>query len=334
MAFQPLKNMTDSTNNSPINLDMFRQRLKKNKWFFLISVPASFVLFVALTYTTPTYFKNVLTFAAESEKANDDYFAMTLHQPDQYDLGLGKTENAHTFYAFVPIVESDGFCADLLKLEVSTLDGKFHGTYEDYLLNVTKQDLAESLMSLAIWLKTGGFLHKSGGPAAIPAEGLISSDQAKAIAIMHKQIKAKVNRQSEQTQVDIKAQDPLVCYQVCQGMEKCMHEYMSRYNLQKKEEALRSIEQAEEALLTAAEEGKLNAEEKTKALSSFARQRALIEGQMTYRSAFSLIGTPEIKYEKAGPSHLKYPLALCILFFLASLLIVCRKELRAVLQAQ
>ena len=191
MAHQPHKNMTDSTNNSPINLNMFRQRLKKNKWFFLIGVPASFILFVALTYTTPTYFKNVLTFASESEKANDDYFAMTVHQPDQYDLGLGKTENAHTFYAFVPVVESDGFCAELLNLEVSTLDGKFHGTYEDYLLNVTKPDLAESLMTFAIWLKNGGLWSKGGDPSAAPAPGLISTDQAKAINTMHKQIKAK-----------------------------------------------------------------------------------------------------------------------------------------------
>jgi len=265
------------------------------KLFYWVGLPALFVMLVASTFLIDKTYESTFVIARETERVRDGYRAMTMHQPESYDLGILRTENAMNENSYGKILQSDPVLQALINTQVRTLDGEFEGSYADYCIKDCKKKTTKKVMkivddSLVRW--------KSIEQEAIKKK-------------MAKSIKATVDYETRYVTVKCTANDPLVATMIAEAVKVELLYYIESYQQDKMHMAL---EQLSASTAQAKKEWEAEPSKEKEAIwKSFERQEVIYKAQMQYVPAFAVLAEPSFSYTKVAPSRWKMPLIITLL---------------------
>lgn len=263
------------------------------KWFYWIGLPIVFIALVGSTFLLKKTYASSFVVARETERVKDGYRAMTMHQPEAYDLGILRTENAIDEEAYGTIIHSDAFLQGLLDMNVRTIDGSWEGRYEDYCLRESKPQKKE-----AEHIEDQRIHWKNRGQEAIKKS-------------LSKAIKAELDYETRLVTITCTDHDPLVATTIAENVEEQLKKYIEAYQQGKMEEALAQLSAA--TAQAKAEWEQDRTKEKEAIYTSFARQEVVYKAQMIYSPAFAVVAAPSFSYQKVAPSRWKMPLVLTLL---------------------
>lgn len=314
--------------NADSTASRMAQRLRTHRVLFYWSVPVCFVVVYALMFCVPTTYKSQWSLVAERTDASDEYRTLTLNHPEQYDLGLVQTRNGIDADDYKDMVYSPQLLRPLLTAPVATIDGKFCGTYSDYINHYQRKSPLSKV--------SGGIrrcLHgeqKSGSRPSYAAEDIfLTRGEAKTMATIRKQITCTLDKQSEIVRIEVVAQDPLVSAQVAKHIENGLQAQIEDYHKRKAQRLLAHID----SLATVAEsqwkEAAHTPEADTYRLiyNSFRRQQVICQAQAVSPMPFTTLSEPAVIYAKKGPHRLLTALLLTLVYTLAAGAWICRREI-------
>lgn len=313
-------------------------RIRENKRLFYVGLPVCFVVLFVICLFVPQLFESHFIISRESQQAIEVNRAITLNQPDHYDLGLARTDNAVTRYAYEVIVTSPAFLHRLAQKEVQTLDGCFCGSYGEYVMSYEKVSAKDWIMKQAFAvLHFIRHLGRSEEEHVCEAEPVwLSKEQMITVEKIEHQISVKMDRQSEFTTVSVRTQDAHVSAMVAAYIEEELRETIKAYEQAKMEAVLEQINAqvilAKENYEQAMSERAADVAVKKAIYESFERQRVTYEAQVLYQPAFCTLSAPAIVYRHVGMGRLKKSLLGTVLIGLMALLWICRREVFEVIR--
>lgn len=264
-----------------------------NKKFYWIGLPICFICLVGITYLIPKTYESSFVVAKESERARDGDRSLSLHKPDQYELGFLRTENAIDAYAYDAIIHSDAFLFDLLDMHVRTLDGCFEGSYADYYAKdkQTQTSKHQIVDDEHIRWKT------------IQQENIKTH--------LSKSIKVDMDHETNFVTIRCIAYDPLVAVMMSEAVEEHLRAHIETYQQEKMQQTLAQLSASTTQAKADYEQDPTP--EKEAIYKSFARQEVIYKAQMNYSPAFVVLANPSFSYRKAGPSRWKMPFTITLI---------------------
>lgn len=305
-------------------------RIAKNRKHFYWALPLCFVLVYVLMLCVPRTYSSSFSFVEENQQALDNYRVLTLNDPANYDLGLAQTRNAIDRFGYGELVFSSQFLQPLFLMPVSTLDGKFEGTYADYVYREMRKPF---------WMKAKSWmvnLFKSQGKDLSPVQpekdGLsLSRRQAGVLSDMRKQIRFKIDDHTDVATVEIRTQDPQVSAQVAHYVEQQLHQFAREYQHEKMQQMLNQIAKitcdAEQAWHEAERTHAADVSMRKGIYESFYRQQLLYQAQMMSRPALVTLSDPIINYQPVAPRRMLVSLLVTFLLALGMGAWFCRREI-------
>ncbi len=306
------------------------QRLWSHRVLFYWSVPVCFVVVYALMFCVPTTYQSQWSLVAERTDAADEYNTLTLNHPEQYDLGLAQTRNGIGADDYNDMVYSPQLLRRLLVAPVATIDGKFNGTYSDYINHYQRKTLLSKVGSGISRCFNGG--QQMSSNASYAAEDIFfTREEANTIATIRKQITCTLERKSDIVRIEVVTQDPLVSAQVAKHIENELQALIENYYKSKAQRLTAHIDS-----LTAAAESDWKEAVRTQAkeadtyhhiYDSFRRQQVIYQAKAIVPKPFTALSEPAIVYTPVGPHRLRTTLLLTFVYALLVGAWICRKEL-------
>ena len=284
-----------------------------NKKFYWIGLPVCFIVLAGSTYLIPRTYESTFTIAQETEQAVEHNRVMTLNHPENYDLGMVRTDNMLGAQAYEKIIQSDAFLRSLLDVNVCTLDGSFEGSYTDYYLkaNDKKYKKIQTIENDHIHWKT------------------IQQEQIK-IALA-KSIQITYDYETEFVTISCTAHDPLVATMMAESIKERLRAHIEAYQQTKMEHTLAQLSAA--TAQAEADYQQKPTPEKEAIYKSFARQEVVYKAQMVDSPAFAVLSAPSFSYRKVAPNRWKVPFLVTLLLGLGMLGWEHKKEVIRYLKA-
>ncbi len=313
--------MSEKTNTS----SRISQRIHQHRVLFYWAIPICLVVVYALMFCVPTTYQSSFSFATENPRAVDENRVLTLNNPGQYDLGLAQTRSGIEEYGYADLVSSPQFLKMLFATPVSTIDGKFEGTYAEYI---------DSYMRKSLLKKIKGLLRNKANTDSITEsmDGvMMNRKQASIMATMHKQIKHTIDQHTDVIKIEVVTQDPLVSAQVAKYAEAQLRTFVQDYQMQKMQIVLERLdsltEQAERDWQEAVREKSPDTEVSKQIYDAFRRQQVIYQAQMVAQSPFVTLSDPVVNYTPKGPHRTMTALLITLIFSLLMGAWVCRREI-------
>ena len=282
------------------------------KLLYLVFLGVCFVAFFALTFLSPRQFESRFVIAQETEQAIEHNRVMTLNRPENYDLGVVRTDNMFDAFAYKELVVSDAFLRQLVDERVRLLDGSWEGTYGEYVQQ--QKSLLARLMA-----------RRGAGARGDSALLWQSPEQEKVKIALLKAIDTEVDFETEFLTITFTSQDPFVSTTMAKAIQRNLLTYVENYQQEKMAitlEQLHALSERAKADYLAATDADEKAV-KEQIYLSFARQEVIFDAQSMYRPAFVTIAEPSFSYGKVAPKRFK--LAFLLTALLACALIVWKK---------
>ncbi len=306
------------------------QRLRAHRVFFFWSVPVCFAVVYALMFCVPTTFRSRWSLVSERIDAADEYRTLTLNSPEQYDLGLTQSRNGIDADDFQDLVLSPQVLRPLLSAPVSTIDGKFMGTYSDYINHYMRKPLL-SLVRSGVRRCFRGEQSCGSRPSYAADDVFLTREEAATIATIRKQIDCTYDKQSDIVRIEVVTQDPLVSATVAKYLESGLQAQIDGYHTAKAQRLLAHIDslasRAEAQWQEAVRTRSADAATYRLIYDSFRRQQVICQAQMVAPKPFTTLSEPVIIYAPKGPHRLLTALLLTLVYGLIAGAWICRREI-------
>ncbi len=287
------------------------QRWKECKWLLLIGAPVCAVMVFCLLLLVPQQYQSEFVIAKESEQAVEMQRAITLNCPQNYDLGLAKTDNAVNAAGYTKVVVSPQFLSLLLTEQVKTLDGSFEGTCYDYYL--------QRMHSSAIcrWQMPRVEIVES---ANRNTPDVLTPEQVNVLKTLQKSIETICDLDTRFVTVQFRDQDPLVAWMMAKHVKNHLLKYVGDYERAKMQNIL---DQLNEQIDRVTDNPEL--------ANALRRQAVVYKAQMMTHPAFVTLSEPIIDYEVVAPHRIRITFVVTLLYILIVLGWTYRRELRTYL---
>jgi len=261
--------------------------------FYWVGLPVLFIMLAAATFLIPKTYESKFVIIRETQLAIEHNRVMTLNRPENYDLGVLRTDNVFNRYAYEKIIYSDAFIRALLEMPVKTVDGSFEGSCFIYL---NRKNANKKISKPEIVDTTLPWISKSQEAAGRTLRGMID---------------VKLDFESQQVTIRCTSEDPLVSTQLAQNIQHELAVFVRQYELDKMEMTLSQLHELTQQAKAEWEKDPSN--EKEQIYKSFARQEVVYKAQMMNVPAFSTLSEPSFSYRKVAPSRWKLPFIITVL---------------------
>lgn len=284
--------------------------LKAHKWILLGVAPVVLVGVYALMLLVPNEYTSHLGVLVESQRTAERERAITLNAPENYDLGVARTDNIIINFAYPELITSPDLLLAVSEKEVTTLDGSYKGTLANYF--VTPQKGKDDIKP--------------------QVEVINSPYQFKVIKKMRKSINVSVDQNSDVISIDVTTKDPVVSAQMATYLEEELKRSVREYERDKMQLVLNQLveltTQAEQEWQEAQRCGDKQADVRKQVYESFARQQVIYAAQMAaIPSSHYTISKPMISYAKSGPHRTILSVLIALLVEICLGAWYCRREI-------
>lgn len=327
---------------------------RKRKKF---AVPAAVVLIAVylLMCCIPRYYSVKVTLAPEYESSMPSGGLSSLASLANINLGsLGNSSDALTPTSYPDLMKSTDFIVPLLFSEVKTADGKFTGTYRDYLTKKQKQPWWDVAM-----FYTKEFFSKKKVDNSINSDTFdpfrLTRPQSELVDAVTANISCMVDKKTDVITITTKAQDPLVAALLADTVKKHLQEFIIEYRTHKARIELERIQkiaanayadyqkkQREYAAYSDSHQNVVLAEYKVKeedlenelqlaynTYSAAKAQEAIAQSKLLSRTpAFTTLQNATVPIRPAGPKRLMTAIAMALLCIIGMSVYYVSKELK------
>lgn len=282
-------------------------------------VPTSLVVVYLIMMLVPKRYASEFTIMRETEQAVETNRVMTFNIPENYDLGLTKTDNAVRVNGYEEIVRSPRFLMTLFDKEVCSRNAEYQGSYAGYI----DQHYGKK------WFR------QAAPDDSIAYEGGLSRHQVNVISTMRKHISCTVDQRTDVITVRVETLDPQVSAQVADYVETGLQQFIIDYKHDKMQSVVDQLDEriaaADSAWQEAVRTGDAQADVKKRIYDSFCRQRVVYEAQMIDYPSFVTLSSPIISYKAVAPHRMLITILMTMLISLAYGAWLCRKEIAELL---
>jgi len=346
-------------NNESQMIDLraaFRNLWAKRRVFYIV-VPTAFVLSAALILCVPRYYRSSVLLAPESQSMASGMIG-SLASSFGFDLGSGGSEAINP-QLYPDIVKTTDFLVGLFSVRVATSDGKFEGTYYEY-MNTQRRYPFWKAAKLAV----GRAVRKCFGSKATgrPGRGVdevdpfwLTRSQNSLVEAMRTDIVCAIDKKTDAISVRVEAQDKLVAATMADSVCQHLQNFMTAYRTQKAkddieyysrliEESKVDYEKASREYINykdshsglALERYKIEAENlqnemelKYSVYSSFQKQYLASCAKLQEDTpAFTIVQSACVAEKPAGPKRVIFVLAVTLLATFIAAFMLVRKDLK------
>lgn len=292
--------------------------LKAHKWVLACVIPATMVLTYAVLTLVPNRYTTRMVLAAETQRAAEERRVVTLNRPENFDLGIVRTDNPINRRGYAEVVKSPRLLLAIMDKPVSTLDNSYNGTLADYFCSAKKWE------------------EKHGEDKQIAAEAKITRYQKAVLTKMRKTLSISLDQHTSLVTVEVTTKDPLVSVQMAEYIEEELRNYIAEYERDKMQVTLDNFAtltaQAEEAWKQAAQQGDAQASIRQQVYESFLRQQIVYQAQVsTLQPSICTLSDPEISYSPSSPRRGFLTLLMTLLVTIIMGGWYCRREIAELL---
>lgn len=332
------------------------QRRKVFYWLWLIT----FVLSSALILCVPKYYTCKVILAPESQSSGPSGSLQSL--ASSFGFNMQSVGNADAFYPklYPGIVESPDFLVKLFDTSVETADGKYNGTYYDYMRTKHKFVFWKRWKGKILgWLipSEPAPIAKGGGDNRVNVFCL-SKTQKNIIDLMAQNIVCTVDKKTDVITISVTAQDKLVCAtmadSVCVTLQSFITDYRTvknRIDLKYYEEimsdAYREYQRASddyvrfvdghsgmnlERYRIEAQNLETEMELKRSAYTSFQKQHLATQARLQENTpVFTIMQSASVPLRPTGPRRVRFVLAMLFIATLVTCCILCKDHILALI---
>ncbi len=225
-------------NSEVIDLREVAKHLWKKKNLFYIVWGVTFVISCFIIFPIPRTYQADVTVAPESSEAQGGSLSSIA---SSFGFNLGNTTTSDAFYPdiYPEVMASNEFIANLLKVNVETLDGTVKTDYFNYLASHQKSTF---YMVSINWTKrqlrklTEGdksmYVGKGGGDEGF-STFLMSEHQQMIFEIVRNNVVCGVDKKTGIITINVTDQDPLVCASIADSARVHLQDFITRYRTNK-----------------------------------------------------------------------------------------------------
>lgn len=293
------------TTTDNVDLRIIVDKLKANKRLFFWFLPIVFAAVLVLGFCRPKLYKSEMLLAVEDQLSIEQNRVYTHNMPENYDLGVMRTDIAIQIENIEGVFGSQMFAINLLADTVETMDATFRGTLREYLTGCA-----------------------SSAPCTTDH---LSKEDVLLLESVQQLISADADEMAKTLTLSAETRDNLVSKQVVEHAYRHLLDYIWNYQLGKMEITLAQLqtltEQAKEQYETALREHSSDTQRLEDIFRSFERQTVVYKAQMMYHPAVSVVSEATISYKNANANPIAMALLGTILVGLLLAAWICRKEL-------
>lgn len=287
--------------------------LKAHKWVLACVIPATMILTYAALELVPNRYTTKMVLAVETQIAAEEERVVTLNRPENFDLGIVRTDNPINRRGYSEMIKSPRLLLAIMDKPVSTLDGEYQGTLAGYLHPATQGEDKEM------------------------ADGVkITPYQAAVLSKMRKALNISLDQHTELVSIEVTTKDALVSAQMASYIEAEIRHFVSEYEQAKMQITIHNLEaltaQAEEAWKLASQQGDAQAAIRKQVYESFLRQQIVYQAQSnTLQPSFCTLSDPVISYSPSSPHRILLTLVMTLLVTIILGGWYCRREIAELL---
>lgn len=286
--------------------------LKAHKWVLIAAAPVMLIAVYLFLLHVPNKYTTTLKVLVETQQAADLNRVLTLNRPENYDLGIVRTDNPFNRRNYSEMIQSPQILCPLLDKEVSTLDGSYKGSLAEFLYPDPKQQVA------------------------VLDTSVLSPYEVKLIKKLKNCISVSLDLQSNVLSVQVTTTDALVSVQIARYLEKEILVFIHEYELNKMQQTFDKLvaltSQAELDWKQAVKQGDAQAKVRQQVYDSFSRQQIVFAAQMaTLHPSICTLSDPMIDYTPSSPHRFRTAVLLAILIEVLLGAWFCRREIIEVL---
>ena len=340
---------------------MFVTLWERRKVFYWLW-PATFVLACALILCVPRYYTCDVLLAPEAQNVGASGSLQSLASSFGFDMRSMTSQDAVYPQLYPDLLASPDFLVNLFDTQVSTADGKYEGTYYDYLRTQHR---------FVFW-KRWKYKVKSWITPQEPAPVLknksdkkvdvfcLSKQQWNVLELMQQNIECTVDKKTDAITISVTAQDKLVCAimadSVCAALQNFITEYRTvknRTDLKYYEDVMNSAygeyqEASKKYIRFVDSHSGINLEQyrieaqnletemqlKQAAYTSFQKQYLATQARLQENTpVFTVLQSASVPKKPAGPKRMLFVLAMLVLATGVAFCVLCKEQLVALILA-
>ena len=338
-----------------LRLDLLFQVMWKNKRGYIIPILVAGIIASALALCVPRYYSVKVTLAPEysTQGGGLSNSLSGLASMVGFNMNSLSSGDAITPTFYPDLMKSTDFLVPLMNVRVETKDGKFKGSYSEYLTKVQK---------FPWWEMCLGFLIEKLSKEE-DAEGQVGKQIVDPFRLTKKQqeivkaisgnIKCVVDKKTDVISISTTSQDPLVAAQLADTVKVKLQEFITEYRTNKAridlehiaklcEKARKDYEKAQhvysefadshqDLVMQSYKSIEENYENEMQAAyniySSFLQQKQMAQAKLQERTpAFTTIQNSTVPIKHSGPKRRIFVLCVVFVTFLIKTCMLIRKD--------
>ncbi len=350
------KNMEENTKKKPIDFTAITRKLLQHKKKFFIVLPATLIITYVLTLFVPRYYSCGVSLAPETSTSSLSGSLGSLASSFGLGGSLAKMNSEDAIFAeiYPDVIGSYDFIAQLMTVEVETMDGKVKTNYYTYLRDHQKDAWWNILLDKTKRLFTSAPpADNYSGEEKIDVFNLTKLQNEIFMGVRGK-IECSVDKKTNIVSIVVKDQDPLVCATMakatCENLQKFIIDYRTNktridYEYYKKlceeskvqyDEACKAyaaVADANQNVILASYKTKLESLENEMQLKYNAymamntQMQAAAAKLQEATPAFTMIETASVPVKPAGPKRMFISIGMMMLaFFILSARVLLKGE--------
>lgn len=338
-----------------LRLDLLFRVMWKNKYRYIVPLLVSGVLASALALCVPRYYTVKVTLAPEYSTQGGGLSSSLSGLASMVGFNMNSLSSGDaitpTFYP--DLMKSTDFLVPLMNVTVETKDGKFKGSYSDYLTKAQKFPWWEVCIGFVVNKLSSDEVGEGQGKSQAVDPFRLTKKQQEIVKAISGNIKCVVDKKTDVISITTTSQDPLVAAQLADTVKVKLQDFITEYRTNKAridlehitklcEKARKDYEKAQHAYSEFADSHQdlvmqsymsieENYENEMQAAyniySSFLQQKQMAQAKLQERTpAFTTIQNSTVPIKHSGPKRMIFVLCVVFLTFVIKTCLFVRKD--------
>lgn len=340
-----------------IRIDLIFLSIIRNWRKYIAPMSLTIVLTAIIVFSIPRYYSVTVMLAPESSSGSPSMSGIgSLASMAGINLSSLNSEDAIVPLFYPDLMKSTDFIVPLLDTKVQTLDGKFKGSYLDYL--TTQSKVAWWEKEIAALKKTMGLdktekIEKGKNGKVIIDPFKLNWTQTQLVKGVSGNINCSVDKKTDVITMKVTAQDPLVAALMADTVKANLQRFITNYRTQKAKNDLRHYQELmekahrdyeviqkkyasyvdanQDVVLASFKMKETNLENELQlAYNTYSQQKVQVqmaEAKVTERTpAFTTLQNASVPVKPAGPKRMITMLVMMVLCFIGTSIYIVAKD--------
>lgn len=226
--------MEENKDIKPIDFTKTVKKLWQNRKEYYYVLPATLIITYLIMVCIPRYYRCIVSLAPETSGTSISGSLESIASSFGLGGSLAKLNSSDAIYAeiYPEVVASKNFIAELMTVDIKTMDGNIHCNYYTYLRDHQKTAWWNVLKHYMTNLFSEKKADNYNGKDKISTFSL-TKRQTELFEAVQGMVKCKYDKKTDIVSIIVKDQDPLVCATMAEATCAKLQEFITKYRTNK-----------------------------------------------------------------------------------------------------